>query len=590
MNRFYTGRWYLWTLQLFGWLLVLPAGAAGLPNVLILISDDQSWEHVGAYGADWIDTPNLDRLADEGMRFTQAYVQVPSCSTSRASFLLGREPWQIQEASTLWSTVPARYPSLMDVLSANGYHVGYTRKGWGPGSDTLGGRSNNPAGPSFSNFTNFYNSKAVGQPFCFWFGTTDPHRDYQPGSGLSSGKHALNEVEVPGFLPDSTTIRSDLLDYGFEIERFDRDSGQIIEFLESQGELNNTIIIVTSDNGMPFPGAKATLYDHGTRVPLIMRYPGVLDAGALNDDFIGFSDMMPTLLAALGIESPASVTGRSHWAKLSGVDQGTVPVRDFIPLYLERHSVCRPDMLGYPSRGIRTEDYLYIRNYEPDRWPAGDPPNFRDIDGSPSKTFLYNLSGTYPELYQRSFGKRPEEELYAIQTDPYSLDNLADVQAYSLIKKSLREQMENYLRESLDPRVLGFGYILESNPYTRGSLNENYGGVEVLGRYHPVRLAQFKDWLAEDDDGDAIPNLVELALFGDPVSDSVLQPTPASESGHLQLNRVPGVWPWDLNLLPVQGLPFDAVLEDDQILIPIPHGTTPSTFFRVGADYLFSAP
>lgn len=566
---------------------------AAAPNILIAISDDQSWEHVGVYGADWIDTPNLDRLASEGMRFTHAYAQVPSCSTARATLLLGREPWQLQEASTLWSTVPARYPSLMDILGAAGYRTGYTRKGWGPGSNTLGGRTLNPAGPSYGSFTTFHTSKPAGQPFCFWFGSQDPHRSYTYGSGLASGKHTLEDVEVPGFLPDSSVIRTDLLDYGYEIERFDREVGEIVAYLENLGELDNTIFIVTSDNGLPFPGAKANLYDHGTRVPLIIRYPAAIPAGAVYGDFIGFSDILPTLLEALEKEPPSSVTGFSHWNRLTGSETGQEPVRPFMPLYLERHSICRPDMLGYPMRAIRTKDWLYIRNFEPDRWPAGDPPNYRDVDGSPSKTYLLNLAESLPELYQRSFGKRPEEELYAVRDDPFSLHNLASDTAHAATRTALWGQLERYLRQSLDPRVMGFGYILESNPYTRGGLDEYYGGVEVLNRYHPVRLARFKAWLKEDDDGDGLQNLIELGLFGDPHSPNadlfdalIMEDLPNVFS----LRKIQGVWPWEIGLaespFPVEGVE----ILDDRISFPSPGEGRPNGFLRITNQYQFSAP
>lgn len=574
-------------------LLLFEASALARPNILIAISDDQSWEHIGAYGAAWIDTPNMDRLASEGVRFEQAYSVAPSCSPSRASFLTGRMPWQLQEAATLWSTVPARYPSLMDVLESAGYRTGYTRKGWGPGNDTLGGRTRNPAGASYPGFSTFHYSVPAGTPFCFWFGTQDPHRPYTTGSGLGSGKHELSDVTVPGFLPDSVAVRSDLLDYGYEIERFDRELGDILGILEAAGELDNTIVIVTSDNGMPFPGAKATLYDHGTRVPLILRYPPALEAGLVNTEFIALADLMPTLLAATGVDIPESVTGLNHWARLTGADGGGEPLRSFMPLYMERHSVCRPDMAGYPMRGIRTEDFLYIRNYEPDRWPAGDPPSYLDIDGSPSKTFLQNLAASYPELFKRSFEKRPAEELYAIATDPWCLDNLASEPGTYTIKENLKARLEAYLRETLDPRVLGFGFILEGNPFTRGYLNEPFGGIEVLNQYHPVRLSEFKAWLRQDQDGDQIPNLVELALFGDPIAfqASPLQNLSVSGDGTgFSISRVTGVWPWSLHLLAVPGLPFAGSVEPDALNFPLPADDGAPVFFRIEADYQLAVP
>lgn len=561
---------------------------ASQPNILIAITDDQSWEHVGAYGASWINTPNIDTLANEGLLFTQAYCQVPSCSPSRATLLTGRHPWQLDEGATLWSTVPARYPTLMDVLAEAGYHTGYTRKGWGPGSDTLGGRSRNPAGRSYSSFSSFNSARSPGQPFCFWFGTQDPHRPYSAGSGLASGRHTLADVIVPGFLPDHTTVRSDLLDYGYEIERFDSELGSILTALQSSGELDNTIVLITSDNGLPFPGAKSNLYDHGVRVPLIVRWPGNVPQGVQSNAFVVFADIMPTLLEAVGAAIPDSVTGLSHWARWMDPAGAGDPVRDWAPLYLTRHSHCRYDMQGYPMRGIRTHDYLYIRNYEPDRWPSGDPPSHLDIDGGPTKSLLYNLSATYPSAFARCFSKRPAEELYDMAADPYSMDNLAEDPSYAAIKASLREQLTAYLHEQVDPLVLGYGFLLEGNPYTRSSFNETFGGVELLGRYHTVRLAEFEAWLADDVDLDAIPNLIELALRGYPQSPESSVGLKLDASG-LQIPKKAGVWPWRIDLLPVMDSQVSETFLENVIRVDLPVPGN-SVLFRISTTYEFSAP
>jgi N-sulfoglucosamine sulfohydrolase len=560
--------------------------SATRPNILIAITDDQSWEHAGAYGADWIDTPNMDRMAEEGLRFTQAYCQVPSCSPARATFLTGRHPWQLEEGSTLYGTVPARYPSLMDVLEEAGYRVGYTGKGWGPGDYRLGGRTTNPAGTS-SGIYAFLNNTPAETPFCFWYGTGDPHRPYAEGSGLASGSHALGDVEVPEFLPDNATIRSDLLDYGYEIERFDSDLGNILYALESSGRLDNTIVIVTSDNGMPFPGAKANLYDHGVRVPFVVRWPGHIPADVDTGQFLAFADIMPTLLEACGVEAPPSVTGLSQWQHWLNPDEGDAGGREWVPLYLTRHAICRSDMLGYPMRAIRTRDFLYIRNYEPDRWPAGDPPNYRDIDASPSKDFIQANQVAMPDFYARSMGKRPAEELYDMVADPFSLNNLAEEAAFQDTLASLRETLESYLREQGDPLLLGYGSFLEAMPYTRSRLDEYYGGTEVLGVYHPLRLAQFKQWLSEDADNDGLANLVELSLFGDPFSEATgLQPVVSA--GQIRVPLKSGVWPWSTTVYPVLAESVETTFGDGFLEVRIPEGTA-NVFFQIGSSFDFPA-
>ena len=198
-------------------------------------------------------------------------------------------------------------------------------------------------------------------------------------------------VQVPGFLPDTAEVRNDLLDYYFEVQRFDRDLGRISTRSSAPASSSNTIVIVTSDNGMPFPRAKANVYDAGARVPLAIRWPGVRAAGAVVDAFVSLTDLAPTILEGAGLKPLDAMTGRSLLPLLRGESQ---PGRDRVFIERERHANVRRGDLSYPVRAIRTKDYLYIRNFRPDRWPAGDPEQyvavgpFGDIDGGPSKSVL----------------------------------------------------------------------------------------------------------------------------------------------------------------------------------------------------------
>ena len=251
------------------------------PNIVLAIADDWSFPHAGIYGDRTVSTPNFDRVAREGVRFTHAFVAAPSCTPSRAALLTGQAVHRLEEGGNLHGFLPKSYPVYPDLLEETGYVVGHTGKGWGPGRFEAGGRARNPAGPLFKSFDEFMERRAKGSPFCFWSGSTDPHRPYEPGTGAQSGMKP-ERVQVPGFLPDTAEVRNDLLDYYFEVQRFDRDLGRIIEALERAGELENTIVIVTSDNGMPFPRAKANVYDGGARVPLVIRWPGVSRAGTVD--------------------------------------------------------------------------------------------------------------------------------------------------------------------------------------------------------------------------------------------------------------------------------------------------------------------
>src|SRR5690606_32421156 len=234
------------------------------PNILFAISDDQSYPHASAYGSYWINTPAFDRIAKEGVLFTNAFSASPGCSPSRAALLTGRNTWQIEDAGTHASGFPTKYLVYPDILEKEGYFVGYTQKGWGPVNCKVSGRTRNPAGEIFNNhqldpptngisrnnydanFSDFLQNRPKGKPFCFWYGASEPHRVFEKGSGLKAGKK-LEDVVVPSFLPDTEEVRSDLLDYAVEIEWFDHQLGKMLKLLEEAGELDNTIIVVTSD-------------------------------------------------------------------------------------------------------------------------------------------------------------------------------------------------------------------------------------------------------------------------------------------------------------------------------------------------------
>src|SRR5689334_5304806 len=234
--------------------------AATPPNILFLLADDWAWPHAGVYGDRVVRTPTFDRVAREGALFINAYSAAPSCTPSRAAMLTGRAVHQLEEGGNLWSALPSKFAVYPDLLEKAGYKVGFTRKGWGPGNFKAGGRQRNPAGDEFKSFAEFFGQLPKDKPFCFWFGSQDPHRPYEKGSGARSGMKAEN-VRVPAFLPDTPEVRSDILDYYYEVERFDRESGEILRLLENAKLLDNTLVVITGDNGMPFPRAKANVYD-----------------------------------------------------------------------------------------------------------------------------------------------------------------------------------------------------------------------------------------------------------------------------------------------------------------------------------------
>jgi uncharacterized sulfatase len=287
---------------------------------------------------------------------------------------------------------------------------------------------------------------------------------------------------VPGFLPDEPEIRSDILDYYLEIQHFDAHLGRMLETLEAAGELENTLIVVSGDNGMPFPRAKANLYEFGIHPPMAIAWPAGFQGNREVEDLVSFIDFGATFYEAAGIRAPRGLTGRSLMPILKSGKSGQVdPALTQIVSGRERHSHARFDNLGYPCRALRTPEYLYIRNFNPDLWPAGDPPGYHDIDDSPSKRFMMERQD---RLFELGFGKRPAEELYEIRRDPACLENVAQQPEHASAVRRLRGQLEKTLKAQGDPRMGRRGAIFDSYPRF-SAMRPELGGFAEQGRYNP---------------------------------------------------------------------------------------------------------
>lgn len=494
---------------------------SGKPNILFAISDDQSYPYTSIYGDRALSTPHFDAIAQRGVLFHNAFCAAPQCSPNRAAILTGMNIWRLEEAGTHASYFPAKFTVFPDLIERQGYQLGYTGKPWGPGNWKDAGRSRNPVGPEFNevqfdsvpasgisrnnyaaNFEKFLQQRDPEQPFFFWYGAFEPHRVYEEGSGTGSGK-SLGDAFVPPFLPDVAPVRSDILDYNLEIEWFDRQLGKMIDQLEALGELENTVIIVTADNGMAFPYAKANLQEFGIHVPLVICGPGIR-SGQISNDLISHVDLAPTILDLAGVQVPAGLSGTSFLPGITIEESGVTSTREWIVAGRERHTHARPDNLGYPSRAIRTQEFLYIHNLKPDLWPAGDPqikeleesedgrqvevirPGYFDIDAGPSKSYLIEHQAEFPREFRLGFGKRPAEELYDIINDPGCLNNLATVDSYEEIKKNLKNRLEQVLVAEKDPRMSSDGDIFDS--YPRMSPMRNFPGFKERGEYNPAYM------------------------------------------------------------------------------------------------------
>ncbi|MDH3648467.1 MAG: sulfatase [Saprospiraceae bacterium] len=431
-----------------------PASIPAQPNILFMIADDWSYPHASILGDPVVQTPTFDRVAQNGVLFHNAYCAAPSCSPSRASILSGRYPHQLEAGGNLWSVYPQQYDNFVDLLQDAGYHTGSTRKGWGPGDYQRVGYDHNPAGKTYPGFKDFFDSKPDEAPFFFWFGSSDPHRVYTPNSGVRTGMDA-GMVNVPPFLPDLPCIRNDILDYFYEVERFDRECGNILTFLQERGELDHTIVVITSDNGMPFPRAKANLYDYGTRMPMAMCWTSTLRPNQVMQDFVSLVDLAPTFLEAAQRPVPTSMSGYSLLPDSPGST-----VRDKVFIERERHANVRKGDLSYPMRAVRTKDYLYIHNFEPERWPAGDPKThvsvgqFGDVDNSISKFLIMSMEGQEHdrEYFNLSFGKRTEEEFYVLADDPGNIKNQIRNKEYAQVLEELRQELVDWMQATDDLR------------------------------------------------------------------------------------------------------------------------------------------
>lgn len=475
------------------------------PNILFAIADDATYKHFGAYGSDWIQTPAFDYVAREGVLFMNAYTNNSKCSPSRSILLTGRHSWQLEEAANHVPNFPERFKTFPEALSENGYKTGYTGKGWAPGNPgTVNGEVRQLIGPAFNeisttppgghisqidyaaNFDQFLNEKDEGRPFFFWYGGYEPHRAYEYGVGIKNGGKTADQInEIPAFWANNDTVRTDMLDYAFEIEYFDQHLQRILQILEEHGVLDNTLVIVTSDNGMPFPRVKGQAYDYSNHMPLaIMWNEEIPHKNRIIQDFVSFIDVAPTILELAGIHQEQSgmepITGKSLTETLFTDKSGTIdPGRDYVLIGKERHDIGRPDDHGYPIRGIVTDDYLYLHNFKANRWPAGPPETgYLNTDGSPTKTWILNHRDEpeFQKYWELSFGKRPAEELYDMNEDPYNVNNLLlspEHEAYLEIADRLRSRMFELLEKQGDPRMFGNGYVFDNYLYSEEK-NRNF--------------------------------------------------------------------------------------------------------------------
>lgn len=519
--------------------LCVPTRGAERLNVLFVFADDWG-RYASAYAKidgrpspnDVISTPNVDRLAREGLLFRRAFVNSPSCTPCRSSLLSGRYFFNTGRGAILngaaWDPAIPSYPLLMREA---GYHIGKSYKIWSPGTPAdapfgeqrhayeASGRAPNNFSEETGkllaqgltvpqarerildqvrgNFEAFLADRRPDQPWLYQFGTTTTHRAWIKGSGKAHWGIEPDSLKgkMPGFLPDVPEVREDVADYLGECQAVDACIGVFLAKLEAIGELDRTVIVASGDHGMPgVPQGKCNLYDHGSSVTLAIRFPGG-KPGRVIDDVVRIPDLCPTFLELAGVAPPPGLYGRSLLPLLRSDEQGQVdPSRDWAILGRERHvASAREGNLPYPMRALRKTNFLYVRNFEPDRWPMGTPPDgetadlgadtragFADMDASPTKAWViaHQKDPHWASTFERAFGKRPAEELYDLAKDPDQLHNLVDNPEYSETKKALAAELLGKLEAAGDPRLTA-DPVFEHPPFT---LTEPEGPGKARGK------------------------------------------------------------------------------------------------------------
>lgn len=478
------------------------------PNILFVIADDWGNGHAGAYGCPWVKTPTFDRLAKEGLLFLNAYTPTAKCAPSRSAIMTGRHPWLLGAAANHTPSFPPEIGILPEALTKAGYFYASTGKVWGPGESRQADGSPRPmTGKVFArrkaappakaianndyaaNFADFLQETSADKPWFFWLGFAEPHRAYEEGSHARFDKKPGDIDRVPKYWPDNATVRGDMLDYAVEVEHLDAQLGKVLAQLAARGELDRTLVIVTSDNGMPFPRVKGSTYDDANHLPFAVRWPaGIIRPGRQVADYVGFADLAPTFLEAAGLSWEKSglrpTSGRSLFDVFKSDGTKPLPGRDFTLIGRERNDLGRPQDQGYPVRGIVTAGRLYLENAEPSRWPACNPETgYLDTDASPTKSFILQArrtAGSDP-FWELCFGLRPGREFYDLTTDPDCVLNLAATRITEV--GELRTQMWAELKQQGDLRALGRGAEYEAFPHPdqrRRGFYERYLGGEKI--------------------------------------------------------------------------------------------------------------
>lgn len=424
------------------------------PNILFFITDDESWVERSAYGWSNLPTPNFDRVAEQGVLFTNAFTSAPSSAPSRASILTGHNFWELEQGAFIQAFLPKKFPIFTNILEENGYRVGHTHKTWGPGNFLKEGHSR-VSGIGYNdmkveqlidgitpndyaaNFEAFLKDNKSDQPFFFWAGVFEPHLPNGEGNYKRLEKElgiSLDQIKLFPGTDDTPKNRQDRANYIYEIYYADQHLGRMLESLEKYGELENTLVVVTSDNGTPVTRGnelvgKASGYDLGVHIPLAIMWPTQIKSGRKVVDFVSFADFAPTFLELAAVNASESMTGNSLLPLLISEKSGQIDSkRKFIVTGLEWHG--ESDPVSRSSRTIRDNRYAYIVRYN-------------------------NVDGNGQILQGKAATKPAKIEFYDMVKDPWQLNDLSNNSKYAREKKRLSKKLSEYGMKTNDPRVTG---------------------------------------------------------------------------------------------------------------------------------------
>ena len=385
------------------------------PNIVFFLADDVSQDDFGCYGHPVIKTPHIDSLAANGMRFDNAYLTTSSCSPSRCSIITGRYPHNTG-APELHVRLPQQQVRFPELLREAGYYTVLSGKNHMFGNkDRAFDRITGGGGPGKEeDWVGHVKDRPKDKPFFFWFASTDAHRAWSITK--EAPKYDPEDVIIPSYLVDTPVTREDLTGYYHEVSRFDYYIGLVTSELKKQGVLENTMIVVSADNGRPFPRCKSRMYDSGIKTPWVVHFPEVIINPAVTQSLISVIDLSATCLELAGIKSPECVQGRSF---LPILQKPETRIREVVFAEHNWH------VYRNHERMVRFGDYLYIKNNFPNQ------PNlcYESDDHYPAGEELWKAHAagkTQPEQQQVFANPCPLEELFQVKEDPHQLNNIAD--------------------------------------------------------------------------------------------------------------------------------------------------------------------